>query len=92
MATVEQHVPHTGRESRSAPTSGRHHGRDPLAEVIMIRSHRAHSSGRFGSLVTEAREFASPRNQATSVRFTPHPPSSPDPRSSTPPPAPNDAA
>jgi len=57
MATVDQHLSHTGGYERR-------HGRDTLAEVIMIRPERSHRSGLFGSLVTMARVFASPRVQA----------------------------
>ena len=77
MAQVGDQVHHAGRGHRSGSGSGRHHGRDFLAEVIMIRQSGAPRAGVFGLLVTKARVFASPRTQATSVRFTPHPPSSP---------------
>jgi hypothetical protein len=86
MATVDEQVHHAGR----GPGTERHHGRDSLAEVIMIRRPGAHRAGLLGSLVTRARVFASPRPQATSARFTPRPPSSPAPRYS--PHTPNDAA
>lgn len=99
MATVDVDA---GRAQRFGPVSGqeqrRRHGRDTqaLAEVIMIRQHDAGAGSRaglLGSLVTKAWGFASPRIQATSVRPTPRPPSSPAPRSlpcDTP--SPNDAA
>jgi hypothetical protein len=81
MATVEKQVHHAVRGHRSGTGTGRHHGRDSLAEVIMIRqpSARPPRAGLIGSLVTKARVFASPRVQATSVRSTPRPPSSPAP-------------
>ena len=47
----------------------------------MIRPARSPRTGLIGSLVTMARVFASPRAQATSVRSTPRPPSSPAPLS-----------
>ncbi|HWF16595.1 MAG TPA: hypothetical protein VG244_10480 [Acidimicrobiales bacterium] len=78
MATVDQHIGHTGED---CPAVGRRHGRESLAEVVMIRPAR---SGLLGSLVTKARGFASPRLQATPVRSTPRRPSSPAPRPSTP--------
>jgi hypothetical protein len=78
MAQVGDQVQHHAvRDHRSGPGSGRHHGRDYLAEIIMIRQPSAPRAGLLGSLVTKARVFASPRTQATSVRSTPHPPSSP---------------
>jgi hypothetical protein len=77
MAQVGEQVHHAGRVHRSGSGSGRHHGRGFLAEVIMIRQPGAPRAGMLGSLVTKARVFASPRTQATSVRSTPHPPSSP---------------
>src|SRR5580692_12105565 len=83
MATVDQHMGHTGGDSRSGPGAGRRHGRDSLAEVISIRPERSHRSGFLGSLVTMARGLASPRAQATSVRPTPHRPPSPAPRTNT---------
>ena len=81
-----------GRDHRSGPAAGHHHGRDHLAEVIMIRLPGPERSGLLGSLVTMAREFASSRPQATPVRPTPRPPSSPVLRPFTPPGTPNDAA
>jgi hypothetical protein len=93
MATVGDQVHHAGRGHPSGSASARHHGRDYLAEVIMIRQRSAPRAGFLGSLVTKARVFAFPRTQATSVRFTPHPPSSPALRlPSHGPHAPNDAA
>ncbi|HUE07984.1 MAG TPA: hypothetical protein VMP41_11200 [Acidimicrobiales bacterium] len=102
MATVEQHMGHAGRDSRSGPGAGRRHGRDNLAEVISIRTEhvRSHRPGFLGSLVTMARGFAASRAQATSVRSTPHRPPSPAPLSIAHPlplplplrPTPNDAA
>ena len=83
---------HTGREPRSTPGAGRHRGQEHLAEVIMIRPVRSHRAGLIGSLVTMARVFASPRAQATPVRSTPRPPSSPAPLPLTPPRVPHDAA
>jgi hypothetical protein len=91
---------HDGPDQRCGPGlgQGQRPGGDtkPLAQVIMIRQHDAGAEprvGLLGSLVTKAWGFASPRTQATSVRPTPRPPSSPAPRSvprSTP--SPNDAA
>ena len=92
MASVNQHMDHTGRDLRSSPAAACHRGQDTLAEVIMIRPARSHRTGLIGSLVTKAREFASPRAQATSVRSTPRRPSSPASLSFTPPPVPHDAA
>jgi hypothetical protein len=96
MATVDEQVHHAGRGPRSGPGAGRHHGRDTqsLAEVIMIRRPGQHRAGLLGSLVTRARVFASSRFQATAVRSTPHPPSSPAPRATltASPLTPNDAA
>ena len=92
MAIVDQTM-HPGRALRSSPrTELCHHGRENLAEVIMIRPPRPERTGLLGSLVTKARVFASPRLQATSVRSTPHPPSSPAPLKILTPRAPNDAA
>ena len=92
MATVDRHMDHSGRDLRSTPGAGRHRGQEALAEVIMIRPVRSHRTGLLGSLVTMARVFASPRAQATSVRSTPRPPSSPALLPFTPPRAPHDAA
>jgi hypothetical protein len=80
MATVDQHMgmSHNGDDHVAGH---RRHGRDTLAEVIMIRPAR---SGLFGSLVTMARGIASPRVQATPVRSTPRRPSSPASRPTTP--------
>jgi len=89
---VDQHMGHTGGDFRSRPAADRHCGRDNLAEVIMIRPGRSHRTGLIGLLVTLARVFASPRSQATSVRSTPRPPSSPAPLSLLPPRVPHDAA
>ncbi len=84
---------HTGRAPQSTPRAEHcHHGRENLAEVIMIRPPRPTHSGLLGSLVTMARVFASPRVQAASVRSTPHPPSSPAPLVFRIPQSPNDAA
>ena len=80
MATVDQTMHNAGRDHRSVPAAGRRHGREHLAEVIMIRPPARVRPGLLGSLVTMAREFASSRPQATSVRTTPRPPSSPVPR------------
>jgi hypothetical protein len=92
MAIVDQSM-HTGRALRSSSRADDcHHGRENLAEVIMIRTPQPTRSGFLGSLVTMARVFASPRVQATPVRSTPHPPSSPASLSIVTPRAPNDAA
>jgi len=92
MATVDQSM-HTGRALRSSSRADEcHHGRESLAEVIMIWTPPPARSGLLGSLVTMARVFASPRLQSTPVRSTPHPPSSPAPLSIVTPQAPNDAA
>jgi hypothetical protein len=93
MATVDQPM-HTARALRSSSrVDDCHHGRGNLAEVIMIRTPQPTTrSGLFGSLVTMARVFASPRVQATPVRSTPHPPSSPASLSLVTSQAPNDAA
>jgi len=92
MATVDHRVHHAGRGLRSSPDAGRRHGRDSLAEVIMIRPVRPARAGLIGSLVTMARVFASPRAQAASARPTPRPPSSPAPLTLLSAPAPTDAA
>jgi hypothetical protein len=92
MATVDQDIDHSGRDLRSGPDADRHRGQDNLAEVIMIRPARSHRPGFIGSLVTMARVFVSPRAQATPVRSTPRPPSSPALLSVTPPRVPHDAA
>jgi hypothetical protein len=92
MATVNQHRDRRGRDPRSRPAADRHRGQDTLAEVIMIRPARSYPTGLVGLLVTMARAFASPRAQATSVRSTPRPPSSPAPLSYPPPWVPHDAA
>jgi hypothetical protein len=92
MAIVDQSM-HTGRALRSSSRADDcHHGRENLAEVIMIRPPRPGRAGLLGSLVTMARVFASPRVQAAPVRSTPHPPSSPAPRLFRTPQSPNDAA
>jgi len=92
MATVDRHTDHTRRDLRSGPGAGRRRGQDSLAEVIMIRPAHAHRNGLIGSLVTMARVFASSRAQATSVRSTPRPPSSPASLTPIAPPAPSDTA
>jgi hypothetical protein len=77
MATVDRYMDHPVRELRSTP-GGRHHlGHEALAEVIVIRPARPPRTGILGPLVTMARVFASLRHQATPVRSTPRPPSSP---------------
>jgi hypothetical protein len=84
MATVDQHMDMgmgTNHNGEDHVAGRRRHGRDTLAEVIMIRPVR---SGLFGSLVTMARGIASPRLQATPVRSTPRRPSSPALRPTTP--------
>jgi len=83
MATVDERT-HAGGQ--------RHHDRDPhsLAEVVVIRPYR--SPGLLGSLVTLARDLASPRTQAASARPTPRPPSSPAVLSMVPTAVPDDAA
>ena len=91
MATVDLQVHHAGRGPRSSPVAGRHHGQGSLAEVIVIHPER-HSAGLFGSLVTMARVFASLRPQATPVRSTPRPPTSPAPRRTVHRTRPDDAA
>ncbi|HTU38058.1 MAG TPA: hypothetical protein VMF35_08575 [Acidimicrobiales bacterium] len=82
MATVDRTMHTDGRDVRAA---GHRHGREHLAEVIMINRPPGPSRpGLLGSLVTMARVFASPRPQATPVRRTPRPPSSPVLHSVTP--------
>jgi hypothetical protein len=71
MATVDERTHADGQ---------RRHGRDhttSLAEVVSIRPAHPRRRGLLGSLVTLARELASPRSQAASARSTPRPPSSP---------------
>jgi len=92
MATVDQHWDRKGRDPRSRPAADRHRGQDTLAEVVMIRPARSHHTGLIGLLVIMARAFVSPRAQATSVRSTPRPPSSPAPLFFPPPRVPHDAA
>ncbi len=58
----------------------------------MFRPLHSHRNGILGSLVTVARVFASPRPQATPVRTTPRPPSSPAPLPFPTPRVPTDAA
>ena len=92
MATVDRYMDHRRRDPRCTPGAGCRRGQDSLAEVITIRPERSHRTGFLGSLITMARVFASPRVQATPVRSTPHPPSSPASLSIVTPQAPNDAA
>jgi hypothetical protein len=92
MATVDFHVHHAGRGSRSSPVTVRHHGQDSLAEVIVIRPERTTRTGLKGSLLTMARAFASLRHQAAPVRTRPRPPTPPAPRCNVHSPRPDDAA
>ena len=69
-------------DERAHADGQRRHGREhtSLAEVVSIRpAHplRLRRRGLLGSLVTLARELASPRSQAASARSTPRPSSSP---------------
>jgi hypothetical protein len=92
MACTGQDIGHGGRELRSGPDAGRQSGQGDLAEVITIRPVRSARAGFIGSLITKARVFVSPRVQATSVRSTPRPPSSPALLSVLHPGVPDDAA
>ena len=93
MANMDSKV-HSSRVLRTGTRAEAacHHGRDGLAEVIMIRPLRPERAGLIGSLFTLVPVFASRRPQAASVRSTPHPLSSPAPLTLVTPGTPDDAA